>query len=111
MSVLVFWTQDEEQLERLFTNSALGKRSKQQERRDYRKRTIKAALDAKSQVYQPGKKEVFSHEEVIRAYHDNEAGDASLFIKLNGEKYRFDPVEKGFYIWNGKNWEVDRQKI
>jgi hypothetical protein len=44
--MLTFWTQDEEQLERLFSDSALGRREKWRRRQDYRKRTIKKALPA-----------------------------------------------------------------
>lgn len=44
LCMLVFYTRDEEQLERLFSVSALGQREKWQEREDYRQRTIEAAL-------------------------------------------------------------------
>jgi hypothetical protein len=44
LGMLAFWTQDEAQLERLFSDSALGKREKWRKRTDYRKRTIKRAL-------------------------------------------------------------------
>jgi primase-polymerase (primpol)-like protein len=44
LGMLTFWTQDEAQLERLFSDSALGQREKWRKRPDYRKRTIKKAL-------------------------------------------------------------------
>jgi hypothetical protein len=52
LSILAFWTQDESQLERLFSDSALGQREKWRRRADYRKRTIKKALpEAGDEVY------------------------------------------------------------
>jgi hypothetical protein len=44
LGMLTFWTQDAAQLERLFSDSALGRREKWRRRADYRKRTIKRAL-------------------------------------------------------------------
>jgi hypothetical protein len=46
LGILAFWTQDEVQLERLFSSSALGRREKWRDRPDYRRRTIKKALPA-----------------------------------------------------------------
>lgn len=105
MGMLVFWTQDIDQLERIFSNSALGQRSKWGERSDYRKRTIEAALRSCSATY------TFPNEEIIKAFHDNEVGDARLFLKLHGEKHRFDATENAFYYWNGMYWEVDHKKM
>jgi hypothetical protein len=52
LGMLTFWTQDEAQLERLFSDSALGQRKKWRKRADYRKRTIKRALpDPGDEVY------------------------------------------------------------
>src|SRR5215208_955449 len=44
LGILAFWTQDEVQLERLFSSSALGRRGKWRDRPDYRRRTITKAL-------------------------------------------------------------------
>jgi hypothetical protein len=44
LGILAFWTQDEAQLERLFSLSALGRRGKWRDRPDYRRRTITKAL-------------------------------------------------------------------
>lgn len=52
MNLLVFYTRDEDQLERLFSGSALGQRSKWGNRPDYRKRTIAAALAFVAESYQ-----------------------------------------------------------
>jgi hypothetical protein len=55
-SMLSFYTQDEAQLERLFSSSALGRREKWLRRDDYRKRTIRKALSNLGEIYHwPGK--------------------------------------------------------
>ena len=51
LGLLTFWTQDEAQLERLFTGSALGRREKWRKRADYRRRTIAKALSEATEVY------------------------------------------------------------
>jgi putative DNA primase/helicase len=51
VSMLTFWTQDEAQLERIFSSSALGSREKWRSRDDYRKRTIRKALAEVGEVY------------------------------------------------------------
>jgi len=53
-SILAFWTQDGEQLERLFGQSKLAERSKWQDRADYRERTIRSALTALDETYTGG---------------------------------------------------------
>ncbi len=53
MNILRFWTRgDPGKMERLFSQSALGQRTKWQSRQDYRARTIKRALDS-DEVYNP----------------------------------------------------------
>jgi hypothetical protein len=54
VSMLTFWTQDQAQLERLFSQSALGQRDKWRRRDDYRKRTIRKALSEVGEVYHWG---------------------------------------------------------
>ena len=55
VSMLTFYTQDEEQLERLFSSSALGQRDKWRRRDDYRKRTIRKALAEVGETYDWGR--------------------------------------------------------
>src|SRR5215210_8994189 len=52
--MLTFWTQDEAQLERIFSSSALGQRDKWRRRDDYRKRTIRKALADLGEVFDWG---------------------------------------------------------
>ena len=54
LDILKFWTQDEVQLERIFSASALGCRDKWLRRDDYRKRTIHKALSDVGKVYDWG---------------------------------------------------------
>jgi DNA-binding transcriptional ArsR family regulator len=51
LSMLSFYTQDEAQLEQLFSQSALGQRDKWR-RRDYRERTIQKALSGLDEVFE-----------------------------------------------------------
>ncbi len=54
MNLLVFYTRDQDQLERLFSGSALGQRGKWMNRPDYRKRTITSALAYVAESYKGG---------------------------------------------------------
>ena len=51
LGILKFYTQDEAQLERLFSSSALGRREKWRRRDEYRKRTIARALAGAGEGY------------------------------------------------------------
>lgn len=51
LDILRFWTQDEAQLERLVSQSALGQREKWRRRDNYRKPTIRKALSDVGEVY------------------------------------------------------------
>jgi hypothetical protein len=51
LGILKLYTQDAAQLERIFSASALGKRSKWRDRPDYRRRTIEHALSNAGEVY------------------------------------------------------------
>jgi len=54
LGLLAFWTQDEGQLERIFSSSALGQREKWRRRHDYRTRSIRAALSDLRETYDWG---------------------------------------------------------
>jgi hypothetical protein len=51
MSIFAFYTQDHSQLARLFSQSALGRRSKWRDRDDYRERTIRNAVKNLRETY------------------------------------------------------------
>lgn len=53
VSLLVFYTDDPEQIDRLFRRSALYRPEKWGRRPDYRRRTIKHALDNRKERYDP----------------------------------------------------------
>jgi len=55
LSMLAFYTQDSAQLERIFSDSALGQRGKWRRRVDYRERTIDKALAGIRETYQGGR--------------------------------------------------------
>src|SRR5918994_2931078 len=50
-AILAYYTQDADQLERLISSSALGRREKWRSRDDYRKRTIQKALSGLGETY------------------------------------------------------------
>ena len=60
LGILKFYTQDPDQLERLFDASALGQRSKWKGRPDYRRRTINKALERPGETYTKPQGEVRS---------------------------------------------------
>jgi hypothetical protein len=54
MARLAYWTQkDPERMERMFSASALGRREKWRTRRDYRRRTVDAAIRKTREVFDP----------------------------------------------------------
>jgi hypothetical protein len=53
VSILAFYTQDEDQLDRLFSRSALYRPDKWGKRPDYRRRTISKALGRLTETYKP----------------------------------------------------------
>ena len=55
LGILAFWTQDEAQLERLVSSSALGRREKWRRRDDYRERTVRKALAELGETYDWGR--------------------------------------------------------
>ncbi len=57
LGILKFYTQDAAQLERIFSASALGKRSKWKDRHDYRRRTIAQALKDLGETYDWNRKD------------------------------------------------------
>lgn len=77
---LAFWTgKNPEQMERLFSQSKLGKRDKWQHRQDYRERSIEKALLVTDSVYEPQKQSLLSQtyrnklwsgEELLKAHFD-----------------------------------------
>jgi putative DNA primase/helicase len=54
-SRIAFYTQDAEQVERIFSGSALAHRDKWRDRSDYRDMTIRNAIASQNDVYMPGK--------------------------------------------------------
>jgi hypothetical protein len=67
MMMLAFWCgKDAEQMERLFSRSALGQRDKWIRRADYRKRTIERACKAVSKPYEPRKPKETTRESLHR---------------------------------------------
>lgn len=58
LGILAFYTQDPDQLERLWGKSALGQREKFRARADYRKRTIDYVLGNLTETYQPSREGV-----------------------------------------------------
>jgi hypothetical protein len=65
VGILTFYTQDEAQLERIFSSSALGRREKWRRRDDYRKRTIRKAL---SEAGEPKEREYLIEKIGVKGY-------------------------------------------
>ncbi len=61
VSMLAFYTQDPDQLEGIFSASALGQREKWRRRSDYRERTIRKALADGGETHQWGREREYNH--------------------------------------------------
>jgi DNA-binding transcriptional ArsR family regulator len=104
LSILTFWTQDEAQLERIFSSSALGQREKWRHRDDYRKRTIRKALAKVGEVYDWGRQRsrslVSSLSSPLGGFSDDDTSQADddpeivWFAELGEPKEREYLIEK-----------------
>ena len=98
LSILAFYTQDPTQLGRIFSDSALGQRSKWRRRRDYRKRTIDKALAGVGEIYQGGRERKYHHHRGYGgAYGDDDIRSESnivWFHELGEPKPRRFVIEK-----------------
>lgn len=83
---LAFYTgKNAEQMERLWLGSPIGNRKKTQERKDYRARTISAAIDKTSEVYIPREKKVLNPESVAEGIAPITLEDMGLYFTLDKE--------------------------
>jgi len=61
LGILKYYTQDPDQLESLFSASALGQRDKWRRRHDYREKTIRKALAEPGETFQGGREREYNH--------------------------------------------------
>lgn len=124
--LLAFYTQDVEQVDRLFRRSALS-RSKWEQRADYRDWTISKALQYTSEHWQGVSAESSngqpSHDE---GYHRSSTGDepqefapihltdrgnALRLVKTYGKDLHYIYRWKKWLVWNGTRWAVDEGNL
>ena len=76
------------------------------ERDDYRKQTITTACNGCVSVYNPRYKS-----EMVNAMDDDfaytDTGNAKLFVKMFGDRIRYNVDNKCWMLWNGKYWQTD----
>ncbi|MBN1223838.1 MAG: hypothetical protein JXB23_11370, partial [Candidatus Aminicenantes bacterium] len=105
-SMLAFWTQDVDQIDRLFRSSRLYR--DKWERQDYRARTLSIALGDHRQTTPRLSLDVeISTNEVITAAFEGQKGAAKLFIRLNIGKISFDHAAGRWYLWKEHVWVED----
>jgi hypothetical protein len=99
LGILAYWTQDQAQLERLFSASALGQRAKWRSRADYRRRTIQRALSDLGEVYDWTRNERgryrHRHRHPIKVNDDDDSRFASISFAEMAEP------EKPEEVWEG----------
>ncbi len=109
---LAFWTGGEpKRIDRLFRQSGLMR--DKWDRRDYRERTIKKALNSTQNHFFPSRNVNFSDDEELSEKERmllsdcTDAGNASLIALLYGDRLRFDHRQKRWLIWTGHIWKPD----
>lgn len=77
-------------------------------------RRAKLLAFGKNLCQQPAAPDFHTHDlsstDIIRCLHENEDGDAKIFIHLFKDQYRFDVKEEQWYYWNDHYWRKDRFK-
>lgn len=114
-----FWTRkDQEQMDRLWLASPLGKRAKTQKRIDYRNRSIAGAIKNCKEVYRTQEERVFEEfgieflftlnsrkEQVITQNTENIARILREHPKFQG-RFRYDAFTNAFEILDGAKWRA-----
>jgi putative DNA primase/helicase len=120
VSMFAFYSQDPDQLDRLFDNSALGQRSKWKNRPDYRRLTIKKALGELRETYTPpgGRAHLAGGGVRVsvngRRIGDNpecfnltDLGNAERFVAQHGRNVRYCYPWAKWLTWTGSKWARD----
>lgn len=107
MNILAFWTgSDAARMEKLFSGSALGRREKWQQRKDYRQATVARAIQDTASHYtgQPAAREKSGSLLTDRPYTDK--GMAERMMHLFGHVLRYCVEARRWYRYNGTLWEA-----
>lgn len=112
MNKLAFWTGGNSlQMERMFSDSALGMRDKWKNRPDYRARTLKKAIADAREFYKPPSSESSrTYEDAIKGIDFEElteGGNAARLERIHGDDLRYNHTHKKWYLWDGGRWEHD----
>ncbi len=115
--LLAYWTQDFEQIERIFSSSGLN-REKWSEREDYRKRTIDKALSHVKTRYDPNygspqSKHPDRQKEAASIFSSpitfTDGWNASQLVAEHGHDIRFIPDISKWFVWDGTRFKEDRK--
>jgi putative DNA primase/helicase len=124
-SMLAFWTgKDAQRIDTLFRQSGLMR--DKWERRDYRERTIQAAIDLTTETYseigtllplpKPKPAEPIEHAVTVECalspndFPLSDSGNGELFANLYGARVRFDHSQGRWLLWREHWWEEDPDK-
>jgi hypothetical protein len=103
MNMLSFWTRrDREQMERLFSGSALGQREKWTARADYRQATIDRAINDCKTVYEP-QNHAGEDEEFLKPTDYTDVGESLVLAGEYASALRHSAATK-FIVYDGKVW-------
>lgn len=107
--LLVFWTQDPEQIERIIWGSGLA-RAKWRRHKTYLRDTIRKALAGVKDTYKPGtskKKLRSSARKEQTAFHRSDQGNAERMAQAFGDVIRYCFPWQCFLHFDGRRWKRD----
>ena len=109
MNILAFWTGcDAERMERIFSSSVLGQRDKWKERKDYRAFTVARAIrDCKATYQGKGRRAPLPPKirDKMAKYAYTDKGMAERLTLLYGDRIKYCPAVRSWYIYTGKQWK------
>lgn len=118
ISILAFYTQDPEQLDRIFSRSALYRPEKWGKRSDYRRRTIAKAFDRLTEAYTPPRRAPVGDNDVMYGTNSERAasgarnttdlGNAERLIDRHGDDLRYVHAWGRYLVYTGQRWEPDQ---